>query len=95
MRDTSDSKFDWRAHLKVHRAADLFPMMSETELQELAGDIRRNGLQTPILLWDEIGSRRHICSMAAIVSMPWHYSDGYCLRASVLPERKSSHSSLI
>ena len=25
--------FDWRAHLKVHPAADLLPMMSEAEIQ--------------------------------------------------------------
>jgi hypothetical protein len=43
--------FNWRDHLKVHPAADLFPLMSGAELKELAGDIRRNGLQTAIVLW--------------------------------------------
>jgi DNA-binding Lrp family transcriptional regulator len=46
--------FNWRDHLKVHPAADLFPLMSETDpaaLKDLAEDIRRNGLQASIVLW--------------------------------------------
>jgi hypothetical protein len=47
--------FNWRDHLKVHPAADLFPLMSETDpqaLKELAEDIRKNGgLQQPVKLW--------------------------------------------
>jgi hypothetical protein len=42
--------FNWRDHLDVHPAADLFPLMSESELKELAEDIRKTGLQAPILL---------------------------------------------
>lgn len=38
---------------KVHPAAELFPMMGETELAELAEDIRKNGLVEPILLYKE------------------------------------------
>jgi hypothetical protein len=33
----------WRDHLPVHPAADLFPMMSELELDELAKDIKDKG----------------------------------------------------
>jgi hypothetical protein len=36
--------------LKVHPAADLFPMMSEEELAELADDIKQNGLRFPIIV---------------------------------------------
>jgi hypothetical protein len=42
--------FNWRDHLKVHPAADLFPLMSEAELKELAEDIRKNGLQQAIVI---------------------------------------------
>jgi hypothetical protein len=40
--------FDWRKHLPVHPAADLFPLMSEVEPKELAADINVNGLQASI-----------------------------------------------
>jgi ParB-like chromosome segregation protein Spo0J len=43
--------FNWRDYLKVHPAADLFPLISEAELKELAEDIRKNGLQQAIVIW--------------------------------------------
>jgi hypothetical protein len=43
--------FNWRAHLAVHPAAELFPLMSEIELKELAENIEANGLIDPIVLW--------------------------------------------
>jgi hypothetical protein len=42
------SKKGWRDVLKVHPAADLFPMMGEAELRALGEDIKANWLQTPI-----------------------------------------------
>src|SRR5262249_14745297 len=47
--------FDWRAHLAsrgiaVHPAADAFPDPSETEIEEIADDIRGNGLHVGIAL---------------------------------------------
>jgi hypothetical protein len=41
----------WRDQFKVHPAADVFPMMSDEELDELGKDIAENGLRTPITLW--------------------------------------------
>jgi hypothetical protein len=42
----------WRDHILVHPAADLFPMMSDAELEELAKDIvKAKGLTSPIILW--------------------------------------------
>ena len=35
----------------VHPAADMLPMMGDAELQELATDIKANGLQQPIVVW--------------------------------------------
>jgi hypothetical protein len=50
--------FNWRDHLKVHpAAADLFPLMSEAELKELAEDIRKNGLQQAIVIWRDNNTR--------------------------------------
>jgi hypothetical protein len=43
--------FDWRKHLVVHPAADLFPLMSEAELRELAADIKKSGLAASIAVW--------------------------------------------
>jgi len=42
----------WRDHLKIHPAAELFPLMSEDELRELGQDIKKNGLHSPIVLMD-------------------------------------------
>ena len=41
----------WRDVLKVHPAADLFPMMSPDEIKSLGEDIQRNGQRVPIVLW--------------------------------------------
>jgi ParB-like chromosome segregation protein Spo0J len=41
---------NWRSDLSVHPAADLFPLMSEAELRELGEDIKKNGLQSPIIV---------------------------------------------
>ena len=40
----------WRDHLKIHPAAELFPLMSEPELRELGEDIKANGLASSIVL---------------------------------------------
>jgi hypothetical protein len=42
----------WRDGLPIHPAAELFPMMSEPELKEWGGDIKKNGLKTPIAIYD-------------------------------------------
>ena len=42
----------WRSLIAVHAAADLFPMMSDGELDELAKDIEANNLlRTPLSIW--------------------------------------------
>lgn len=45
----------WRDLVKVHPAADLFPMMGELELAALALDIEKHGMQTlPVFLGDQL-----------------------------------------
>ena len=41
----------WRDTLKVHPAAELFPLMSREELLELGEDIKERGLHTSITIW--------------------------------------------
>lgn len=38
--------------LKVHPAAEIFPMLNAEELEALALDIKANGLQQPIVMWE-------------------------------------------
>ncbi len=57
--------------MDVHPAADLFPMMTEEELQELAEDIKAHGLRHPIVK-DKSGllidgrNRRAACQLAGV-----------------------------
>jgi hypothetical protein len=48
---TQSLLFGWRKHLAVHPAAELFPLMSDAELKELAADIEKNGLRNRIVMW--------------------------------------------
>jgi hypothetical protein len=48
----------WRDPVRVHPAADLFPMMSDDELDELGHDIIKNGLGVGIVLWAERSSKK-------------------------------------
>ena len=41
----------WSTRFPVHPAADLFPMMSDAELDELGKDIREHGMRQGIVLW--------------------------------------------
>jgi hypothetical protein len=41
----------WRDVLRIHPAAELFPLMTPDELHTLGEDIKKNGLTSPIVLW--------------------------------------------
>lgn len=55
---------------KPHRFADIFPMLDDAELQEMATDINKNDLQEPIVIYnDEIldGRNRYAaCKIAGV-----------------------------
>jgi hypothetical protein len=55
---------------KIHPAADLFPMMTADELQELAADIAENGQQEPIIIDDGVlidgRNRLEACKLAKV-----------------------------
>ncbi len=42
---------NWRERIAVHSAADLFPMLTDGELDALAKNIDENGLTSPLSLW--------------------------------------------
>lgn len=56
--------------IEVHPAANIFPMIPKDELEELAADIRANGLIHPIVVKDGIlidgRNRRAACEIAGI-----------------------------
>jgi hypothetical protein len=41
----------WRDLYQVHPCADVFPMMSDEEIDELANDIKLNGLRESVIRW--------------------------------------------
>jgi hypothetical protein len=65
----------WRHLITVHPAADLFPMGSDAELDELATDIETNGLRSPLSLWRSLpeaelqllDGRNRVAAMARLV----------------------------
>jgi hypothetical protein len=64
----------WRDHLSVHPAADLFPLMSETELRELGENIRADGLVSPIVLHQGklLDGRNRLDAMELVgIKMDW------------------------
>jgi hypothetical protein len=47
--------------LPVHPAAELFPLMSETELRVIGEDIKRHGLASRIVLWSPVCGSKEVC----------------------------------
>jgi len=48
---TPPAPTSWRSVYPVHPCADVFPMMSEPELEALAADIKTNGLREPVVIY--------------------------------------------
>jgi hypothetical protein len=79
---------NWRDRLPVHPAADVFPLMSEKELKELAGDIKRNGLQTSIVIWSSeanatcqlLDGRNRIDALAMIGQLAFDEQGRLCIK---------------
>jgi len=63
---------DWRTLIKVHPAADDFPLLLPDELKDLAEDIKANGLTSPVTTWRDkdgtewlLDGRNRLDAMAA------------------------------
>jgi hypothetical protein len=48
--NTETARPRWRDDIKIHPAADLFPVLTEKELRELGDDIKANGLQHKVIV---------------------------------------------
>jgi hypothetical protein len=57
---TTPSKPKWRDIYKVYPAADVFPIMSESELKELAEDIKKNRLLVRIQIWQDADGDEYV-----------------------------------
>src|ERR1700730_9308696 len=53
-----ESPINWRDHIDVHPAAEMFPLLSETELKELGTDIKKNGLASRVVMWRDQESEK-------------------------------------
>jgi hypothetical protein len=45
----------WREVLPIHKAAELFPLMSEAELRELGEDIKKHRQRVPVTIFQPVG----------------------------------------
>jgi hypothetical protein len=74
----SKQLFDWRAHLKIHPAAELFPLLSEEELKALADDIEKNGLVTKLVLAEDgslLDGRNRLDAAASLGLLTWERNE--------------------
>lgn len=63
--------------IEFHPIANIFPMLPDRELQELAVDIRKHGLLTPILLFeDKVLDGRNRARACEMVDADAHYCTG-------------------
>jgi hypothetical protein len=75
----------WRKRLRVHPAADLFPLMSEDELRELGDDIKKNGQRVQVIFFSVDGPKRpavlidgrNRLDAMELVGLPIFNEDGY------------------
>jgi len=61
IRQCARARKSWRDVLKIHPAADLFPMMAAEEMKALGADIKARGLVVPVVLWSaQPGSEKFV-----------------------------------
>lgn len=92
----TQSRFPW----PVHRAAELFPLLADDELHELADDIKRHGLHEPVWLWEdpERGTvlldgrnRARACQLADVQARTRRYEGDDPIAFSISANEKRRH----
>ena len=66
----------WRDRIQVHPAAELFLMMTPTELDELGNNIKQNGQQVGVILWTSVLRDVHLERRKKIPSKKIYLLDG-------------------
>jgi len=93
---TTDTTFAW----PVHPAAELFPLLGDDELRELADDIRSHGLHEPVWLWDDPDrgtvlldgrNRARACQLADIEVRTRRYDGDDPIAFSISANEKRRH----
>ncbi len=54
----SEDQQHWRNRYPVHPCANVYPLMSDGEIDALAADIKANGLRQPVVLWTSSRDKR-------------------------------------
>ena len=62
--NTDVNRSSWRSRYQVHPCADVFPMMSDPELDALAADIKEHGLQKTHLDARHLGPEERVQNRA-------------------------------
>jgi hypothetical protein len=55
--------FNWRTYLRIHPAAEDYPLMKDTDpagFKDLVEDIRVQGLSTPLAMWTDEGGEKYL-----------------------------------
>lgn len=79
MKTKHDDSFNWRDHLAVHPAADLFPLIEGPDFDELVADVATHGVREPIVLHDGKildGRNRYRAADAAGIDCPTRKYEG-------------------
>ena len=81
MESTMKPTSDWRSVIKVHPAADLFPMMGQDELRALGEDIKANGIKTAIGTWFDKDEQEWLIDgrnrLDALAALGYQFGRGY------------------
>lgn len=93
-----DAGANTASELEFHEYANIFPMLSDEELEELSADIKENGLNDPVTLYQgkvlDGRNRTRACEMAGIEPVTTEFEDGDPLAFVISKNTKRRHLSV-